>query len=1015
MSKPKTKSQWRSKKISPPKKSKFTRKKLKQVRPATRLKRKNKKTRTTPTPRRRGQGKQTNLMKKLFIFIVFLILAFGAIGSISLVVFTKSLPNPEKLIERNIAQSTKIYARNETTLLYEIFSEQRRTVVDLNEIPLHLVYATIVSEDKDFFTHPGFDISGIFRAILVDILRGGKIQGGSTLTQQFIKNAFLTPKKTYTRKIKELLMAYQIEKKFSKQEILQMYFNEIPYGSNAYGAETATQIYFSKSVRDLTLDEAALLAALPKAPTYYSPYGQHKEELIGRQHHILDVMAEQGYITSSEALESKNSNTLEKIMPRHENIRAPHFVFYIRELLTEKYGNRLVEQGGLKVITTLDFDKQVIAEEAIQKYAERNEEIFGATNASLVAIDVKTGQIVAMVGSQDFFNDEIDGQVNVAIRPRQPGSSFKPIVYATTFEKGYTPNTILFDAETSFGPKTPEPDAEDYIPQNYDEKFRGPVTMRKALAGSLNVPGVKTMYLAGVHNVLNTAQRMGYTTLTERERYGLSLVLGGGEVKLLEHVAAFAIFAREGIKIPTIGILKVEDNKGNILEQAQKEPKLPQKVFDPQITRLINDILSDNQSRAFMFGYRNFLTLSDRPVAAKTGTTNDFRDAWTMGYTPDLAAGVWVGNSRNEAMKEKADGSSVAAPIWNEFMKNSLENTPPKPFTPPEIISVDKPILNGKIPGKITLKIDKASSKLATELTPDSHIIEKTFVNFYPILYYVDKKNPQGPIPSNPSADYQYEFWEQGIKNWLSELSELLASPPTKPTDEKEESKIVISDFIKELALTGIGPPPNEYDNVHIPANEPYINILSPENNSVINENTIWINVRASAPRGLKKIICSIDEAPLDSIVVNNPNIQTYSCMLNLSGISSGKHIIGAAAFDDIDNKNTDTIWIVTTKGFEQNFEWTSPQNNEVIYQRNFPLTLSVLTPPVKISAIKFFAQNQNTYQLSLVSTIFNPETVGAIETHWNLADTGMYELWAEFVDTNGQTQTSNKIQIEIK
>ncbi|MDA2922139.1 PBP1A family penicillin-binding protein, partial [Patescibacteria group bacterium AH-259-L07] len=1013
MSKRKSKSQWRSKKISPPKKSKFTllnsrkanltgftKKKLKQTKPASTKKRKTKKTTAPKRKIKRAKPQKTNLVKKLFIFIIFLTLAAGAIGSISLIVLTKSLPHPEKLIERSIAQSTKIYARDEKTLLYEIFSEQRRTVVDLKKIPQHLVYATIVSEDKDFFTHPGFDISGIVRAILVDIIRGGKVQGGSTLTQQFIKNAFLTPKKTYTRKIKELLMAYQVEKKFSKTEILQMYFNEIPYGSNAYGAEAASQIYFSKSVRDLTLDETALLAALPKAPTYYSPYGQHTEELVSRQHFILDVMTEEGYITSSQAMQAKSINTLEKITTRRENIRAPHFVFYVRELLTEKYGNRLVEQGGLKVITTLDFDKQTIAEQSIEKHAERNEEIFDATNAALVAIDVGTGQILAMVGSKDFFNEEIDGQVNVVIRERQPGSSFKPIVYATAFEKGYTPNTIIFDVETIFGPKTPEPDAQDYIPQNYDEKFRGPVTMRKALAGSLNVPGVKTMYLAGVNNALNTAERMGYTTLADKKRYGLSLVLGGGEIKLLEHVAAFAIFAREGVKIPTTSILKVEDNKGNILEQLPKKPKLPQTVFDPQITRLINDILSDNQSRAFMFGYQNFLTLPNRPVAAKTGTTNDFRDAWTVGFTPNLAAGVWVGNNNNDTMGEKADGSTVAAPIWNEFMKRALENTPPQPFTPPETIYVDKPILNGEIPGKITLKIDTASKKLATELTPDSHIIEKTFVNFYPILYYIDKNNPQGPPPSNPHADYQYEFWEEGITNWLTAVSELLASPPT---DKEEGPNVIISDFILELALEGLEIPPTEYDDVHIPANEPYIKILSPSPNTIINENIIRVNVEASAPRGLKKILCSIDDAPLGSIVVSNPNIQSYTCVLGLGGISSGKHALKATALDDVSNSNTDTIQIITAQGFEQTFEWLLPQNNDMVYQDNFPLTLSVLTPPTKINTIKFFVQNQNTYQLSLVSTIFNPETVGVIEANWNLANKGIYELWAEFVDTNGQ------------
>jgi len=922
-----------------------------------------------------------------FGFFILLIIVF-VIGTFSWLSYT--LPDPEELLQRNVAQSTKIYDRTEKIVLYEIFADERRSLVELEDIPQNLINATLMAEDQDFFTHPGFDLKGIFRAIIVDILRGGKVQGASTLTQQFIKNAFLTTDKTWKRKIKELLLSYQLEKKYSKQEILQLYFNEIPYGSNAYGAEAASQIYFGKSVKNLGLDECALLAAMTKAPTYYSPRGNHQDELIFRRDFLLDVMAENGHISQELADQTKLINTLEKVTPRYENITAPHFIMYVKGLLTEKYGQRTVEQGGLKVITTLDVDKQEIAEKAIENQAERNEEIFKATNAALVGIDVKTGQILAMVGSKDFFDEEIDGQVNVSTRLRQPGSSFKPIVYAAAFEKGYTPDTILFDVETSFGP-TGIGD-EEYIPQNYNENFYGPVTIRKALAGSLNVPGVKTLYLTGVDNALNLAQRMGYTTLVDKSRYGLSLVLGGGEVKLLEHVAAFGVFAREGERLPTSSILKVEDSSGKILEENNPELFIPQKALEPQITRLITNILSDNQSRAFVFGESNYLILPDRPVAAKTGTTNNFRDAWTVGYTPDLVAGVWVGNSRNETMADKADGSNVAAPIWQEFMKNSLANTPAKEFIPPEPIIVNKPILKGQMPSEVTLEIDKASGKLITELTPDSQKIEKTFKKYYPILYYVNKNDPQGPVPENPSLDPQYERWQQGIKDWLEKLSE----------ENEDDIKIEI--------------PPTEYDDLHVPANQPNLSIISPQNGTITDSQILSVKLTATAPRETNKLICYVDNLPIDSVSLENVSNNSLSeCFINFAGLDLGEHKIKVSVFDDIDNVKSQEIWIITNKTFNQEISWLNLDDNDTILQKDFPLNLSVLAPALKIKMVRFFSQNLTTSQTSLIGTIFNPEASGRINLDWNMADRTTYKLWAEIIDTNNKTLIGKEIQIEIK
>lgn len=924
-----------------------------------------------------------NFGKKILILILFLFLLASASATMIFAWVNHSLPQPDKLFQREVAQSTKIYDRTGKIILYEIFASQKRTLVNLSEIPQSLIWATIVVEDKDFFQHQGFDVRAILRSIIVDILQGGKVQGGSTLTQQFVKNAFLTSEKTYIRKIKELLLAYQIEKKFSKQEILQMYFNEIPYGSNAYGIEAASQIYFDKSARNLTLDEAVLLAAMTKATTYYSPYGDHQEELIERRNFILNTMAQEGYITEELSEQTQNINTLEKIILRRENIIAPHFVMYVKKQLIEKYGQRQVEQGGLKVITTLDATQQEVAEKIITQRAERNEVVFGASNAALVSIDIKTGEILSWVGSKDFFNQEIDGQVNIVTSQRQPGSSFKPIVYAAAFGKGFTPQTVLFDVETNFGPSG----GKDYIPQNYNEKYHGPVTIRQALAGSLNIPGVKALYLTGIQNTLNLAQKMGYTTLVDPDRYGLSLVLGGGEVTLLDHTAAFGIFAREGKKIPTTCVLRVEDDQGKILEETNTQFVESEQVMSVQVARQINDILSDNQARSYVFGENSSLTLSDRPVAAKTGTTNNSRDAWVIGYTPDLITGVWVGNNDNQAMIGKADGSSLAAPIWNAFMKEILTNIPAKKFNPPEIIQTGKDILDGVIPKEtITLKIDKASQKLASELTPLSFVEEKTFQNYYSILNYVDKDDPQGLIPLNPTLDPQYKRWQEGIAKWLNENPDLSSSPPT------------------------------EYDNLHIPANQPFLTIISPSNGKEIDQQILEIEIETSSARGVKKIKCSIDNIVSDIIEIKRENPQQkekMKCNVNLSGLNAEMHKINVSVFDDIDNQKSQEIWIKTTIPFSSEIKLISPQSGQIITQQNFPINISLIVPVLQIQRIKFFEQQLGEGS-NLLGTIFLPESTGLINFLWRMADIGLHEIWVEINDINGGILKTDKMQIEV-
>lgn len=682
-----------------------------------------------------------------------------------------TLPDPGNLIDRTVEQSTKIFDRTGKIVLYDIHGEKKRTVISFSDIPDSIKWATIAIEDKKFYEHSGFDIKGIIRSVIVDISRGGKAQGGSTITQQLIKNSILSREKTYTRKIKELILAWKLENKLSKDQILELYLNEIPYGSISYGIESAAQTFFGKEAKELSLSEVAMLAALPKAPSYYSPYGNHKDELASRTRFVIDEMAEIGKITAEEAAEAKKDDPVSRVLPRRESIIAPHFVMYVKEILTEKYGDRMVEQGGLKVITSLDLDKQKFAEEAVAAQVEDNEKKWKAGNASLVSLDPKTGQILAMVGSRDYFDEEHDGNVNVALRPRQPGSSFKPIVYAASFIKGFTPNTILFDVNTIFKTEI----GEDYEPKNYDLKEHGPVTVRSALAGSLNIPAVKMIYLTGIKNVLDLADNLGYSTLKERSRFGLSLVLGGGEVKLLEHTAAFGVFATEGVKHEISPILKVEDPSGLVLEEWKDSS---QEVLSPQVVRQISSILSDNDARTFIFGAQNYLILPDRAVAAKTGTTNDYHDAWTVGYTPELVTGVWVGNNDNAEMKKGADGSKIAAPIWNAYMRKALSNIPPSSFNPPDDVITGKFILDGVPYSTVSVKINSATGLPADESTPPGQIVTKEYRQYHSILYYINKDDPRGPAPADPKLDLQYLNWELGVQNWAAANGFVNEAPP---------------------------------------------------------------------------------------------------------------------------------------------------------------------------------------------------------------------------------------------
>lgn len=694
-------------------------------------------------------------MARIFYSLAVLCVAGAAFGALVIATWAVNLkiPDLQSFNERKVIESTKIYDRTGKILLWDIHQNIQRTVVAFDQISRHIKNASVAIEDSSFYQHKGIDLKAIMRALFVDFITGSAKQGGSTITQQLVKNAFFTREKSLERKIKELILAIKIEKVLPKEEILNLYLNEIPYGGSSYGIEAASQNFFGKPARQLTLAESAYLASLAKAPTYYSPYGEHRNELEERKNLVLSRMAELEFITKEEMEEAKKEKV--KFVSKGDNsLKAPHFSIFIRSYLEKKYGKDAVEEDGLKVITTLDYDLQQIAEELVAKFAKENKEKFNASNAGLVAIDPKTSQILAMVGSKDYFNAEEEGNFNITLAHRQPGSSIKPFVYATAFKKGYTANTVVFDLPTEFNASC-NPDGtpllgvkpEDcYMPGNYDNLYRGPVSLRNALAQSINIPSVKVLYLAGLRDSLQTARDMGITSLTDPDRYGLTLVLGGGEVSPLELTGAYAVFANNGARNPVAGILKIEDRNGKILE---KFASSPQQVIDKNISLLISDILTDNNARAPAFGQMSWLYFSDRPVAVKTGTTNNYRDAWVMGYTPNLAVGVWCGNNDNTPMEKKVAGF-IAAPLWNAFLTEAFKKLPVENFEKPIPLPEPKPILAGDWLGQATS---------TSTTTPQIH----------EILYWLDKNNPLGPMPQNTEQDSQFSLWEWPVAKWAKE------------------------------------------------------------------------------------------------------------------------------------------------------------------------------------------------------------------------------------------------------
>ncbi|MFA6158512.1 MAG: transglycosylase domain-containing protein [Candidatus Paceibacterota bacterium] len=715
------------------------------------------------------------------------------------------LPDLTSFDQRRVSESTKIYDRTGKVLLFDLHDTVKRTVVAGDSISPYIKKATVAIEDRDFYTHGGIKVSSIIRAIFANLTSGGYSQGGSTITQQVVKNTVLTTDKTISRKLKEWVLAVKLDKQLPKDKILEIYLNETAYGGNMYGVEEAAQQFFGTSSKDVTLAQATYLASIPQATTYFSPYGKNRDKLEARKNLVLNILLDTKQISQAEYDKAKAEKVTFSPQTQY-GIRAPHFVFFVKKYLEGILGTGALDSNGYKVITTLNLDLQNKAESLVKATALSNKENFDAENAALVAIAPKTGEILSMVGSRDYFDKDIDGQFNAAISPnRQPGSTMKPIIYSEAFIKGYTPDTVVFDLETEFSAqcdmdgKPLNPMASTsvcYNPSNYDEKFRGPISLRDALAQSINIPAIKTLYLAGIKDSLDLAKDMGITSLTNADQYGLTLVLGGGEISLLEMTSAYGVFADDGMRVPYKSVLQVLDSSGKEVKLPSQQPS---QALPPNIARTISSILSDNEARTPAYGPKSVLYFPGRDVAVKTGTTNNSVDAWTVGYTPNVVIGVWAGNNDNSPMVKKVAGQ-IVAPLWSSIMKEALALFPDEKFTDQDPIDKTKlkPVMYGLWQGGQNYFIDKISGKLATSLTPIETQEERVVPSIHSILYWVNKNDPLGPSPASPQGDPQFDHWETPVRAWALAQGYV-----------DQDSSII----------------PTQSDDVHTAANQPNIGI----------------------------------------------------------------------------------------------------------------------------------------------------------------------------------------------
>ncbi len=769
-----------------------------------------------------------------WIVITLSVLVVGGIIYVGYLYVT--LPKISNISDIQVAQSTKIYDRTGTILLYEIHGDENRTSIPSEQIPDVIKQATVAIEDNNFYTSPVFDWRGILRALFADVTTLHFNQGGSTITQQLVKNVLLTSQKTLNRKIQELILAWQIERNYSKDQILTLYLNQIPYGQGAYGIEAASELYFGVPASSLTLEQASLLAAIPQAPTYYSPWGAHVSDLKTRWKSVLQAMYSSGDITEAQLTYAEANYPV--VLPESaQGIHAPHFVTYVEDYLAQEYGDSLLSQGGLTVITSLDMNIQTDAEKAVSDGVARNTALYGARNAALVALDPTTGQILAMVGSADYFDNSNDGQFNVITQGlRQPGSSIKPFVYLTAFQQGLTPDTIVWNVPTEFTTNNPSCPAvvnfnninkACYHPVNFEGTFTGPMTLAQALAQSVNVPAVQVLYLAGLNNVIPNLESFGISTITDPAQVGLSLVLGGADVKPIELAQAYGVLATEGVKHTLAPILKVTDSNGNVLYQYADQSS---QVVDPQYPRLINNILADPSLRAPLFGQSLSLTeVQGHQVALKTGTTNNYVDAWAVGYTPNFVGLVWAGNNDNTPLTSQGSSILAAVPMWHEFMTAALQNYPLLTFNKPAPIYETNPILKGQL------------------IAGQQHSI----------LYYLGRVN-----------DPEYVNWETAVGSWL------------------ENNTFNPSNFTVVSSSTPVTYSASSNNNsTSTPNSTIQIQTTSPSNGDFIS-NQININSVITSTLHISKVEVYLNSNLIDSKVGDLGTNYTYNSTLTPQGIN---------------------------------------------------------------------------------------------------------------------------------
>lgn len=798
---------------------------------------------------------------------------YVAIGSLLAVVFglivlvgvfayvARDLPSPDRVVRRE-GFATKIFDRN-GKLLYDVFDSQRRTPVDIQTVPMVVRQATISIEDKNFYRHSGFDPLGIFRAALRSIWYR-RLEGGSTVTQQLVKNTLLDSRQTMSRKIKEFILTLQIEQKYTKDQILQMYLNEAPYGGTAYGIESAAQTYFGKSVSQLNLPEAAVLAGLPQSPTYYSPFGS--KAYMARSYEVLRRMREDGYITAKQETDSRNQIDAMKFSAQTGVLKAPHFVFYVKQKLIERYGEKAVEQGGLRVTTTLDAGLQELAQKTVLDEIN-NVKHLKISNGAAIAIDPQTGQILTMVGSKDWSDPNYDGKYNVALALRQPGSTIKPVVYLAGLRRGYTASTMLMDTKTSF----PGGDKPEYVPENYDGKFRGPILVREALGNSINVPAVKMLSLVGIKDMMGLAFEMGLSTMEPTaenlKRVGLSVALGGGEIRPLDIVSAYSAFANGGIRRDPISILKVTDSNGQTLEEWK--PSEGRRVISAEEAFIISSILSDPKARDITFGPRSLINIDGKTISVKTGTTNDKRDNWTIGWTPSVIVGVWVGNNDNSPMKDVASGVTGAAPIWRKIILEALKEKFDQPLSPPS--------------GIVAMDVDKISGFAVH----DGFDAKPEF--------FIKGTEPAGDDPIHKK-----------IRDCNGNLREVLILKESDPfeKDGKNLWQTGIDTWLKDQADQKFHP-----ENINSCGNQIWITVLNPADKSKIETNDVDVKLEVTSPIPIKKIEISLD-GQLQKTLLAEP----WKATINAT--NSSYHKIDIAATDEQNNVGSRFVEIGVNQDF---------------------------------------------------------------------------------------------------